>query len=333
MEEPAAPRRAALPALVAGFAVIYLVWGSTYLGMKFAVQTLPPFLMAGVRFVVAGSILYALRRAQGVRRPEGMQWRGALVTGALMLLGGNGLVCWAQQTVPSGTAALLVATTPMWMGLLAWLFYGGARPTARVVLGMVVGFAGAALLVKRTAPEALEAVWPGMLATSAAPVLWSLGSLQTRRAPATQDALLMSAMQMLAGGVLMRGTGTRLGEWSLLAERSVSARSLWALAYLTVVGSLVAFTTYAWLLRVTSPAAVATYAYVNPLVAVLLGWLLGGEGLEAHVLVAGALIVGAVVLITLPRRSPRVEDEPRAGAGVLPRAHAGAATCCTGGER
>ncbi len=306
------PPAARLPALVAGFAVLYLVWGSTYLGIKFAVETIPPFLMASARFLLAGSVLYLLLRLRGVPAPTKHQWRAGAITGALLLLGGNGLVTWGQQTVPSGRAALLVATTPLWMVVLAWLFYGGERPSLRVWVGMLVGFFGAALLIKPSAAGATGSL-AGLAALSLAPVTWSVGSLEARRKRPAEDALMTSAMQMLTGGAMMFVVGSLLGEWPRLLGQPVSASSVLAFLYLTFVGALVGFTTYAWLLRAASPKAVSTYAYVNPLVAVLLGWLLGGEELGVTVLTAALFIVGAVILITLPQAAAlRTIPEERA---------------------
>jgi drug/metabolite transporter (DMT)-like permease len=228
-------------------------------------------------------------------------------TGALLLLGGNGLVTWGQQTVPSGKAALVIATTPLWMVLLEWLLYKGDRPTLRVWIGLTAGFVGAALLVHPSG-ETSGGTVAGFLALLAAPVCWSAGTLESRRLRPSEDAILTSAMQMLAGGALMLLAGSVLGEWPVLMARTVSTRSLLALAYLTVFGGLLAFTTYAWLLRVASPTAVSTYAYVNPLVAVLLGWLVVDEAIDARVIVAGLLILGAVVLITL--RAKKDDSSP-----------------------
>src|SRR5258708_1254218 len=173
MDDPPPPRRPALPAILAGLAAIYLIWGSTYLAIKFAVETLPPFLMAGTRFVLAGALLYGVRRRQKVPAPTAAQWRSAVLIGALLLLGGNGLVTWGQQFVPTGSAALLVATTPIWMALLGWLCFDSGRPGLRAVAGMAVGFAGAALLIRPATPEAGSTSLWGMLAILAAPVLWS----------------------------------------------------------------------------------------------------------------------------------------------------------------
>lgn len=309
MDDPSGPRSARLPALVAGFATLYLLWGSTYLGIKFAVETLPPLLMAGARFSLAGIFLYTFLRLRGVQAPTRSQWRAGALTGALLLLLGNGLVTWGQQTFPSGRAALLVATTPLWMVLIAWAFYQGERPTGRVWVGMLIGFAGAALLVKPSAEDA-SGSFAGFLAISLAPVAWSVGSLEARRNRPTEHALMTSAMQMLTGGAMMIVVGTILGEWPILFTQSISAKSLLAFFYLTFVGGLVGFSTYAWLLRVASPTAVSTYAYVNPLVAVLLGWLLAGETVGLTIGLAAALVVGAVVLITLPRRARTPKPDP-----------------------
>jgi drug/metabolite transporter (DMT)-like permease len=301
MDDPSCQRQARPAALLAGFATLYLVWGSTYLAIKLAVATLPPLLMSSSRFLLSGLVLYIVIRARGVKAPAGSQWKWAWLTGALLLLGGNGLVVWGQQTVPSGRAALIVATTPLWMVILSWVFYRGARPGMRICLGLAVGFAGTVLLIRGPITEAPMGSLAGALAIALAPVCWSLGSLQSRVTRPAEDVLLASAMQMLAGGALMLVAGTLLGEWPMLWSRPISASSLGAFAYLTVLG-LVGFTTYGWLLRHASPTAVSTYAYVNPLVAVVLGWLVAGELLDDSVLLAAVLVVGAVVLITLPRR-------------------------------
>jgi drug/metabolite transporter (DMT)-like permease len=311
MDDPSASTPVRLPALMAGFTAIYLIWGSTFLGIKFAVETLPPFLMAGSRFALPGLVLLFWLRSRGAR-PSARQWRLAVLTGGLLLVGGNGLVTWGQQQlVPSGRAALLIATTPVWMALLGWLFYGTQRPGLRMTVGMVAGFVGAALLIK--APTGADnGSLVGYLAILFSPVVWTLGSLHTRHARIAEDALLVSAMQMVAGGVLMLLVGSLLGEWPQLAGRTISLRSVLAFAYLAIFGALVGFSTYAWLLRVASPTAVATYAYVNPLIAVLLGWLFNNETLDQTVLLAGALIIGAVLVLTLPvtvRPSVVVDDE------------------------
>jgi drug/metabolite transporter (DMT)-like permease len=310
VDDPARPRRTAPLALAAGFALIYLVWGSTYLAIRFAVETIPPFLMAGGRFLIAGTVLYVALRLRGEAAPSPGGWRFAAVTGALLLLGGNAVQAWAQQWVPSGLASLVVGASPLWFVALDWLAFRGPRPASRVAAGIAVGFAGLALLT-HAAPRTASAPAAAWAAMVLAPLSWALGSLLARRRPAGQSPFLTSATQMLVGGVLMILVGTVRGEWSALADSGVSARSAAAFAYLTVVGSLVAFSTYIWLLGVTTPAAVSTYAYVNPLVAVLLGWMLAGEPLDAAQLAAGGVVLASVALVvSVPKPVPHPAPGP-----------------------
>lgn len=295
------PRRASLPSLVLGFAAIYLIWGSTYLGIKFAIETLPPLLMAGTRFVLAGAFLLSVLLLRGAAFPSLDQWRSAATIGALLFLGGNGLVTVAQQWVDSGVVALVVGTTPMWVLLADILLYGAARPTKAVLLGLALGFAGIAVLVQPSGATPPGYVW-GIVATLAAPIFWTVGSLQSRRVQHHLAPFMASAMQMLTGGVMMLVVGFALGESGRLDFGAVSWRSGLAFAYLTVAGSLIAFSAYTWLLGVASPTAVATYAYVNPVVAVILGAWLGGERLGVNTIAATVLVVGAVALVTLGKR-------------------------------
>jgi drug/metabolite transporter (DMT)-like permease len=304
MDGPPGPPRAPLPALAAAFAGLYLVWGSTFLGIKIAVETLPPLLMAGVRFFAAGLLLYAWLRARGAAAPTAAQWRAALADGALLLLLGNGLVTWAQQQgAPSGVAALFIAATPAWMVVAGWLLGGEARPGLLVLAGMALGFAGVTLLIKPDSGGG-PVPWWAYAALLAAPMFWSVGSVWSRRAARPRSPLLTSAMQMLTGGGLMLLAGVLLGEGATLAARPPSLRSALACAYLALVGALVGFSLYTWLLRHASTAALSTYAYVNPLIAVFLGWAVGGEEVGANLLLAAASILGAVVLITLGRPAP-----------------------------
>lgn len=295
-----------------GLATIYLVWGSTYLAIRFAVETLPPLLMAGTRFVVAGTVLYVWRRAAGHPRPTGAQWRAAGVVGALMLLVGNGGVTWAEQWVESGTAALMVTSVPLWMVLLDWARPGGRPPRLAVWAGILVGLAGVLLLFGSPAVDPrYTAGWAVLLAAS---VAWAAGSLYSRTA-VLPAPLLATGMQMLAGGVLLLGVGALTGEIQALDPRAFSVRSVLAVCYLILFGSLVGYSTYVWLLRVTPPALASTYAFVNPVVAVLLGWLLAGERITLRIVLASVVIVGGVALITVTRsRRP-----PGAGPGT-PRA-------------
>jgi drug/metabolite transporter (DMT)-like permease len=289
---------ARLPVLLA-FAAIYVIWGATYLAIRFAIETVPPLLMAAVRFLIAGGALYAWLRWRGAARPAATHWRAAAMVGAFMLLGGNGAVVWAEQRVPSGVTALLVAMVPLWMVLIDWARPGGVRPTLLVAAGLALGLAGLALLI---GPEQLlggaRTDHAGALVLALGCLSWSLGSVYSRHAPLPSSPQLATAMEMLAGGALLLVASLARGEWPLLDPHAVSLRSLAALGFLVVFGSLVAFSAYIWLLRQTTPARVSTYAYVNPVVAMLLGWAFAGEPLSARTLLAAAVIVAGVVLIT-----------------------------------
>ncbi len=298
--------------MLLAFAVVYVVWGSTYLAIRFAIETLPPLLMAAARFLTAGVILYAWRRARGVPAPSTRNWVAAVVVGLLLLLGGNGAVVWAEQTVPSGVAALLVAVVPLWMVLLDWLSPGGRRPGAIVGLGLAVGFAGVALLIGpgailRGAASGVDPFGAGVLMVGS--FCWAAGSIYSRSAPLPPAPLLTTGMQMIGGGTGLLIAGLATGEASRLSLSGASPRSLLSLAYLIVFGAIVAYSAYTWLLRVVPAAQVSTYAYVNPVVAVALGWAFAGEPVTARTLAAAAVIVGSVALITIARPKARPEPE------------------------
>ncbi|MDX1674568.1 MAG: drug/metabolite exporter YedA [Longimicrobiales bacterium] len=296
-------------------ATVYLVWGSTYLAIRFAVETLPPFLMAGTRFTIAGAILYGWRRSSHPR-PSAAQWRAAAAVGALMLLVGNGGVTWAEQWVESGTAALMVASVPLWMVLLDWARPGGRPPRPAVWAGIAVGMAGVALLFGSPTLEPRYTMgWVVLLVAS---VAWAAGSLYSRTA-VLPAPLLATGMQMLAGGALLLATGAATGELAAVDTATVSPRSVLALAYLIVFGSLVGYTSYVWLLRATPAALASTYAFVNPVVAVFLGWLLADERVTPRIVLASLVIVGGVALITLTRASRRGPPQPRPEPGTVPR--------------
>lgn len=296
MTEPT-PRRAKV---IAAFAIVYIIWGSTYLAILYAIETLPPFLMAAARFLTAGVLLLAWARARGMPMPSRAQWIACAIAGLLMLMGGNGAVVWAEQRVPSGVAALLVAIVPCWMVLIDWL-HGGNRPTGRVFAGLALGLLGLVLLV---GPEAF--MGGGRVDTIGAVVLvvgglsWAVGSLYSRGRKFPRPRV-STAAQMLGGGSGLLVLGTLTGEWSRVDPTGVSTRSLLALLYLVIFGSLIAYSAYVWLLRVSTPAKVSTYAYVNPVVAVVLGWTFASEPLTARMLVAAAVIITGVALITLGR--------------------------------
>lgn len=277
------------------FAAIYVIWGSTYLAIRFAIESFPPFLMAAIRFLVAGGVLLLLARARGPLALRPHHLRAALFVGGLMLLGGNGGVVWAEQRVPSGIAALPIATVPLWTVLLEALIHR-KRPGARVLGGILLGLAGLALLANPAGSGRVDPV--GLLVLVLASLSWSTGLVLSRRAALPASPFVATAVEALGGGALLLAVSFAAGEPSRFALSAVSARSLLSLGYLIVFGSIVAFTAFVWLLRVVAPARVATYAYVNPVIAMLLGWLLAAEPLTARALVATGVIVGAVVLIT-----------------------------------
>jgi drug/metabolite transporter (DMT)-like permease len=286
-----------------------VLWGSTYLAIRFAVATLPPFLMAGVRFVIAGGALYLWSRRKGAPPPTMAQWRATAVVGGLLLLGGNGGVVWAERHVSSGLAALLVALLPLWMVLLDAL-RGGPRPTRAVIAGLLLGMGGLAVLVgpDRLAGDERPDLW-GSLALLLASLSWAVGSLHARRADLPKAPLLATAMEMICGGALLLLGSCIVDPLRTVRFEQISAASLWAVLYLIVFGSLIGFSAYTWLLRVSTPARVSTYAYVNPVIAVLLGWAAGGETLGLRTLLAAAIILAGVVVITLAGRDTRDQDE------------------------
>ena len=308
MPEPKASRGQ----IFAAFAAVYVLWGSTYLAIRFAIETLPPWLMASARFLVAGGILYAIARMRGAGRPTGANWAAAVFIGALLLLGGNGAVVWAETRVPSGLTALLVATVPIWMVLLDWFQPSGNRPTRSVVAGLILGFVGLGILI---GPGEIlgrgQVDLLGAAALTLGSIAWAAGSVYSRRVRLPASPLLATGMEMLGGGGLLLLLSLVSGEAMTFSPSGVTGQSMMALLYLIVFGSLIGFTAYIWLLGHASAARVSTYAFVNPVVAVLLGWAMANEELTPRMIAAAAVIVGAVALITMGRTTPR----PR---GVVP---------------
>lgn len=290
------------PGLVLALGGLYFIWGSTYLAIRIAIETLPPFLMAGGRFLVAGGVLYLWARGRGAVRPTAALWKTGAASGVLMLLGGNGGVVWAEQFVPSGMVALLVATVPLWIVLQDWLSGRGGRPGSGVLFGILWGFMGVAILVTgseigRAGPEDLL----GGLVVLVGAGCWAAGSLVARYGARPASAAVGNGIQMLAGGAALTLAGLLSGELGVLNLAAISGRSILAVLYLICFGSLVAFSSYIWLLRNTTPAVASTYAYVNPVVALLLGWALAGEPLSARTALAAFVILSAVVIITTRR--------------------------------
>ena len=296
---PTAPRALVL----AAFATVYIVWGSTYLAIRVAVETLPPFVMAAWRFVIAGAALYFFLRLRGEPRPSRLHCRNAAVSGFMLLVAGNGLVVWAEQTVPSGLTALMVSIVPVWFVLIDWLRPSGSRPHIRTVAGVIVGFAGMILLVTGREPNTGSAQLhvAGLIALLIAGISWAGGSLYSKHHSSSESPLMTAALQMFFGGVVLIVIALVSGEFSTLARTRVSAHSIAALVYLIVFGSWVGFSAYVYILKMSKPAHVATYAYVNPVIALLLGNVLLREPLTGRVLVAAAIILAGVIIITLPK--------------------------------
>lgn len=280
------------------FFAVYVCWGMTYLAMRVAVVDIPPHLMSGSRFLVAGLALYAWTRMRGEKPPTWQQWQAAAVIGAFLLLGGNASVAWAEQRVPSGLAAVLIAVAPIWMVGLEWA-RGGARPEKHVMVGLLLGLVGVGLLVSsRTTPGArVDPLGAAILILASAS--WAWGSVISKSAPLPRSPFLATSMEMIAGGVLLLLTAAVAGQFNGFKPAQVSADAALSWGYLVIFGSLVGFTAYIWLLGVTSIAKAGTYAYVNPIVAVLLGWAILQETVTTRMLVAAAIILVGVALVNV----------------------------------
>jgi drug/metabolite transporter (DMT)-like permease len=321
--QPSAPRpQQSSTSLLVAFGAVYLIWGSTYLAIRVGVESFPPLLLAGARHLVFGILFYPLLRWKTGIRPTRAHWRTAVVTGLLLLFVGNGGVCVAEQTVPSGVTALLVATVSLWMVLVDWLRPGGTRPVSRVVAGLLLGFAGLALLV---GPKNLggsgrvNPIGVGILAVAS--LAWACGSLYSKHGALPSSPLLGAAMQSLCGGMVLWIAAFASGEVRSLHLAAVSTRSWLALGYLIAFGSMMGFTAYVYILKKSTATRVATYAFVNPVVALFLGWLLASESITLRTILAAAVILAAVLLvITAPAREP------------LPAATPGCAPGCEGAE-
>ncbi|MDQ4004864.1 MAG: drug/metabolite exporter YedA [Actinomycetota bacterium] len=304
-------------AMWAALGAIYFFWGTTYLAIRVGVETMPPFLMAGVRFLIAGGLLYVVAIRLGDRtgdRPTARHWRSAAIIGAALLFGGNGLVTLAEKTVPSGIAALMIATVPLWLVVFARLFLGD-RAGWREWLGIAAGMVGLALLVNPFAEGGFDLA--GMIWLTIAPLTWAAGSLYARRAALPKRALVGTSMEMLCGGAILLVAGIVTGELADLRLGAISFESLLGLGWLIVFGSIVGFTAYVWLLANARTSLVGTYAFVNPIVAVLLGWLILDEAITLRTVIAGAVIVVGVALI-ITARGARVDDDDRAAGADEP---------------
>lgn len=290
---------------------LYIVWGSTYLAIRIAVETLPPFLHAGLRFLISGLVLVVWRRAAGDAMPTRNQWKSLTIIGTLLLLGGNSLVAVAEQRIASGIAALIIGTVPLWLVVIEFLRPGGTRPAWQALVGLIIGFAGIYLLVGPTELSGgLQFDALGTILLMIAAFLWSLGSIYSRSADLPKSALMMTGGEMLAGSIPIFIVSLLFGEWGTFNIAQVSTASWLALLYLITFGSMVGFVAYIWLLQNAPISLVATYAYVNPLVAVLLGNWFAAEELTPRILIGAVIIIGSVVFINSARKA-KVKTEPR----------------------
>lgn len=288
-------------AIIVAFGALYLIWGSTYLGILFAIRSIPPFLMAGARFFLAGVIMYAAARWHGAPRPAPVTWRSSAIVGACLLLCGNGGVTIAEKWVPSSLAALLVATVPIYIALIGWITGSAPRPTPLVWTGLIGGFVGVGVLVAPAFTNSLNSpqnhLGLGMSILLVGSLIWSAGSLYSRTISNATSPFLAAGQQMLCGGGLLFLLGMALGEYRGFDLRQITGFSLGAFVYLVVIGALIGFPAYIYLLRHCEPAKVATYAYVNPIVAMLLGTIFAGETLTLRTLLGAVLIIGSVALV------------------------------------
>jgi drug/metabolite transporter (DMT)-like permease len=292
--------RAATVGIWSALSAVYIIWGSTYLAIRFTVETVPPFLSAAARFIISGAFLYLWRRSAGDPAPAPRESRNAAIIGIFLIVGGNGGVVWAAQFIPSSLSALLVATVPLWMILINASRPRGDQPSVREVSGILIGFCGAVLLIGCTTNSATPANLYGAFAVVAASLFWAIGSIYGKAAELPASSLVTTGVEMLAGGIVQFGVALCFGEFESFSVDAISSRSALAWTYLTVIGT-VAFVAYAWLLRVAPIPLVATYSYANPLVAIVLGYFLGKEIITARILLAAALIIGSVVLVSTPK--------------------------------
>jgi len=287
--------------IIFAFAAIYLIWGSTYLGILFAIQSIPPFLMAGSRFIISGVIMYVIARAGGAPSPTAITWKSAFIVGGCLLLCGNGSVTISEQWVPSSLASLLVATVPIYIALLGWLLGTAPRPSPIVCLGLIGGFIGVGVLVgpalTASGTGGANHLALGMAILLVGSLIWSIGSLYSRNAATSPSLILAAGQQMICGGGLLFVIGLAVGETHRFDLARISTVSLWAFVYLVLIGAIIGYTAYFWLLRHCDAAKVATYAYINPVVAVFLGTMFAHEKLSLRTVIGAALIVGSVALV------------------------------------
>ncbi len=289
-------------ALIFAFTAIYLIWGSTYLGIRVAIETMPPFLMAAVRFLIAGTLLFVFLKLRGAAWPTARQWRANAIIGTFLLFGGNGAVVWAEQHVPSGLTALLIGASPLFIVLTEWTWPGGTRPRTATIAALLLGFVGVTWLAAPWETPCHGGLHlGGVAAILLGCVSWSLGLIYSRHAQHGADSFVASALQMLGGGGALLLAAISHGDFAALQLSTITPRAWAAFCYLIVMGSLVGFSTFVWLMKHSTPARVSTYAYVNPVVAVFLGWLFLDEPIGPRTLVASAITITAVAIITVQK--------------------------------
>ena len=301
------------PGLVfAAFACIYFIWGSTYLAIRFAMITMPPFLMAGFRFLIAGFILFVWSFYRNKCLPDRVDWKSSSISGILMVVGGNGIVVWTQQFVPSGFAAVMVATMPIWIVIMNWMSFDRNRPDNRTFVGIAIGLGGVALIsgidknILISTDLSYSSVVLGAIMLSFASGSWSLGSLISRHSKSTLPVLYFISLQMLVGGTVLTAIGLLYGELSLFSFRAISALSIVSFVYLVTFGSIVAYAAYVWLLKVSTPSKVGTYAFFNPLVAVILGWLFANEPINMQIILGAGAILSSVLMINQSKNGTKL---------------------------
>ena len=306
--------------MIAAFAAVYLIWGSTYLAIKYAIVSIPTFLLGGIRFTIAGVLMLLWGRiSPNYERPKLVHWRTSAIVGFLLLTIGNGGVVIAEHHISSGMTALMVATLPFWVILIGWVFMKTGRPEIRVMAGLAVGFIGVMLLISggnSAGDSTAGGTAIGFIAVTVSTVGWAVGSLYGIKAPSVRSPIVAAGMQMLCGGAFMLIVGTAMGEWSAFDIAAVTTESWLALAYLIFFGAIVAYTAYSWLVKNVSPTALSTYAYVNPAIAVILGWAVAGENLSGTMLLGAAIVVGSIALTTIKKRKKR--GRPKTPTAITP---------------
>lgn len=298
--------------LLLAFFLIYFIWGSTYLAIRYAIESIPPFLMAGIRYTTAGALLYTFMRLRGCPNPDLKQWGGLATVGTFLFVGGNGLVVWAEQFITSGLAALLVSLLPLWLVLLDWLWAGGPPPTWRGAAGIVLGITGVVVLIDPAQITGSDIDMTGALVVLMASPLWAVGSIYSKKIRQPASIFMSAACQMLGGGLSLLLTSLLFQEWRDFTPVAISPVSVSAFSYLVVFGSIVAISAYVWLLQNASAASVSTYAFVNPAVAIFLGWLIADEEINAHILTGAAIILAGVILV-ISAQNRRLAEEQRDG--------------------